>query len=109
MLLIDQGKVKLDTPVKKYLSPFIHGDKSNITIRHLLMHTAGLTPWKPLYCHVDNRDDAIQFISELPLTGTVGHRHYGDLGFMLLAALIESISDRRLDEFLQENLYVKLI
>jgi serine-type D-Ala-D-Ala carboxypeptidase len=109
MLLIDQGKLQLDDKVKKYVSAFAHSGKSPITLRHLLTHTAGLAPWKPLYYHVDNREDAIPFIGQLPLHGEVSHdRHYSDLGFMVLAYLIEHISDRRLDEFLQDYLYAKL-
>jgi CubicO group peptidase (beta-lactamase class C family) len=45
MLLVDQGKVDLDRPVKRYLPNFHVADPQGtetITLRHLLSHTSGL-------------------------------------------------------------------
>lgn len=41
MTLVDEGKLSLDDTVSKYLPEF-GGEKSGITIRHLLSHTSGL-------------------------------------------------------------------
>lgn len=43
MLLIESGKIALDQKVNIYLSEFNGGDKDEVTIRHLLTHTSGLT------------------------------------------------------------------
>src|ERR1700733_5810512 len=47
MLLVDRGLIKVDDPVSKYVPAFDTPDKSAITIRHLLTHTAGLYEWYP--------------------------------------------------------------
>lgn len=109
MILIDDGELSLDDPIYKYLPEFKTPKKSKITIRHLLTHSAGLHQWMPTYYHSANKDERYQYIANLPLKWEVGEaRHYSDLGFMLLGDIIERISDRALDQFLQEELYKPL-
>lgn len=109
MLLLDEGKLDLNDPVFKYLPEFREGQKSQITIRHLLTHSAGLRQWVPIYYHASNPWEQYQYIAELSLKWEVGGgRHYSDLGFMLLDEIIERISNQSLDQFLQEKLYKPL-
>src|SRR6516225_3236760 len=42
MTLFDQGKFKLDDPVKKYLPDFAGDGRENVTVSHLLTHVSGL-------------------------------------------------------------------
>ncbi len=109
MLLLDKQKLQLDSLVKDYFPEFNTREKSTISIRHLLSHTAGFLPWKPFYYHVSNNQDAIKFIGDLPLAYPVGsQRKYSDLDFMILGQLIEQVANQRLDEFLHDHLYQKL-
>src|SRR5439155_1034879 len=48
MLLVEQGKVALDSPVVHYLPAFNSPGTSGITVRHLLTHTSGLRATLPL-------------------------------------------------------------
>ncbi|MFK7844069.1 MAG: serine hydrolase domain-containing protein [Rhodothermales bacterium] len=106
MLLVDQEKIALDDPVNMYLPAFSSPSKDSITVRHLLSHTAGLSPWKPTYYHAENKQETLDYISELELAYPVGQaRHYSDLGFMLMGYIIENISGSSLDAFSHENLY----
>jgi len=109
MLLVDQGRVDLDAPVSTYLSAFSGVNKDSVTVRHLLTHSAGLYPWKPLYYHSDNRQDTYAYISGLELAYPVGkERHYSDLGFMLLGYLIDEVTGQPLEQFLAAELYEPL-
>jgi len=109
MLLVDRGKIELDAPLCRYIPLFDRGKKRDITIRHLLRHRAGLHPWKPVYYHAADREEAVAYIAELPLKYPVGAEyHYSDLGFMILGYVIESVSGRPLDRYLSENLYAPL-
>src|SRR5699024_65219 len=65
MLLVDEGKVRLDDPIHKYLPEFKKGEKSKITIRNLLSHSAGLYQWKPTYYFANNRKEQYQYIANL--------------------------------------------
>ena len=106
MFLVDQQKVDLDAPLFTYLPAFRGPGKDSVTVRHLLTHSAGLYPWKPLYYHADTAQDTYAYISRLSLLHPVGkERHYSDLGFMLLGYLIEEVSGQPLDMFLRNALY----
>ena len=109
MMLVDAGVLALDVPVKTYLPKFSSPEKDNISIRHLLTHTAGLAPWKPTYFHARDRREAFTYITSLPLDYPVGEeRHYSDLGFMLLGYIVEKVSGKSLDSYLSRNLYEPL-
>ncbi len=106
MLLVDQGKVKIDAPVHTYLADFRGPELDKITVRHLLTHTAGLVQWQPLYYSAARKIEAYQAIRKMALKWPVGEGyHYSDLGFMLLGYIAEHASGKPLDQFLTEALY----
>ena len=109
MLLVDEGHINLDDPVSKHLPVFNTNDKKDITIRHLLTHSSGLSEWKPIYYHATNKEEALKYISELPRKYPVGkERYYSDLGFMILGYLVEKVSGKPLNVFIDEKLYKKI-
>jgi len=109
MMLADRDSIRLDDPVRRYLPGFDAGEKRGITIRLLLSHAAGLYPWKPTYYHASDPEERLRYVAGLPLRYPVGEgRHYSDLGFMLLGDIIGRVSGRRLDRFLEEQLYEPL-
>jgi len=109
MLLLEQNKLNLDHPIKRYLPEFNQPDKEAITIRHLLSHSSGLAAWKPLYYHMTHAEDVIKFISDLPLDYAVdSQRKYSDLAFIILRYIIEHVANQPFAEFLQTHLYQKL-
>jgi CubicO group peptidase (beta-lactamase class C family) len=106
MLSVDRGELDLDAPVHTYLPDFRGGGKDAITIRHLLTHRAGLQPWKPIYYHATDADEAYAYIRDRPLAWDVGEgRHYSDLGFMLLGRVAERVVGMPLDAVLRDRLY----
>lgn len=109
MQLVDRGQVDLDDYLQNVLPGFAEGEKSKITIRHLLSHTSGLVQWYPLYYKAADSKERLKVISEMPLKWPVGEgRHYSDLGFMLLGDIIEKVSCKPLDQFLAAELYEPL-
>ena len=44
MQLVEQGKVRMNDPVAKYLPEFAQNGKEDITVRQLLTHYSGLAP-----------------------------------------------------------------
>ena len=106
MLLVDRGTVDVDAPVVRYLPDFRGPHLDSITVRHLLTHSAGLVQWQPLYYHAASKSETYAFIRDMPLEWGVGQgRHYSDLGFMLLGYIIERVTGRSLDAFLDHELY----
>ena len=49
MLLMRDGRVRLDDPVSTVIPEFGAGAKAAVTFRHLLNHTSGLPAWKPYH------------------------------------------------------------
>ena len=49
MMLLDEGSISLDDPVAKTLPTFAERGKEEVTIRHLLSHSAGLKPWREFH------------------------------------------------------------
>jgi CubicO group peptidase (beta-lactamase class C family) len=109
MLLADRDLLKIDDPVGKYIKAFDTPEKKDITIRHLLTHTAGLYEWYPTYYRASEKEDAYRLIGDLPLMFPVGEqRKYSDLGFVLLGEIIEIVSGLPLDEFMKKNIFEPL-
>lgn len=109
MLLADRGLINLDDPVRKYLKDFNTPEKHNITIRHLLSHSAGLYEWYPMYYRASGKEESFRLIGELSLKFPVGEqRRYSDLGFVLLGEIIEVVSGLTIDKFMKQNIFQPL-
>ncbi len=98
MQLVQQGKVRITDPVSEYLPEFIDlapsdGDRAKrrqVTVEHLLTHTAGLTAWKAYYRSETNYAAMLQAILQTPLENEPGARvRYSDFG-MILAGEVAS-------------------
>lgn len=97
MRLVDEGRLRLDDPVREHLPAFRGGDKDGVTLEQLLTHTAGLQPWWPLYLETSDRDVAIARAQELPLASAPGTEwRYSDLGLILAGAVVERVAGRPL-------------
>ena len=111
MVLVDERRLDLDAPVVQYLPWWAAGDpaKESVTVRHLLLHRAGLPPFRPLYLEIEGRDAYLSAIAQMELEYEPGTQTvYSDLGFMTLAFVIESVSGQGLDEFLEERVWDRL-
>lgn len=49
MRLYDEAKIKLNTPISKYIRKLKNTNKKDITIKELLVHQAGLIPFIPIF------------------------------------------------------------
>lgn len=109
MALYNDGEVDLDDPLSHYLPEFNKEGFSEIMIRHLLSHTSGLQPWVPTYYAAENAEERRELILSLPPENPPGEeRRYSDLGFMLLADLIEEISEMPYSNYLENRIYSRI-
>lgn len=105
MMLVYQGLIDVDEPVATYMPEFGINGKENITARDLLTHTSGLAQWKPTFLYVNTREGERQLVNNLSIEGTPGAYAYSDLGFYTLGFLIEEVTGKPLEVYLQDNLY----
>lgn len=109
MMLIDRGKLNLNDKVIKYLPEFNNHGKENITIKNLLLHNSGLAPFKKYYDVYSTSAEVINDIMNLSPEQVLGTKYvYSDLGMITLQQVIERISGKSLDKFLDENLFKPL-
>jgi beta-N-acetylhexosaminidase len=109
MMLFDKGDLKLDEKVIEYLPEFNNNGKENITIRNLLLHNSGLAPFKKYYDVYSTAEEVINDIMNLTPEQEPGSKYvYSDLGMITLQKVIEKVSGKSLDKFLDENLFTSL-
>jgi CubicO group peptidase (beta-lactamase class C family) len=122
MILVDEGKVKLDDPVEAYLPEFkgqmrvaerggdlivLKKPPRPITVRNLLSHTSGLVGRSPLEGKLDSlpiREGAITY-GLSPLKFDPGSQYeYCNPGINTVGRIIEVVSGMPYEKFLQERL-----
>lgn len=103
LTLWEQGRLDLDAPVNMILPKFSGGSRDEVTPRHLLAHTSGLPSWKALYLNARDRDGVIAEICATPLASEPGTTvEYSDLGILLLGAMVERMTGKRIDQLVAE-------
>lgn len=109
MKLVDEGKISLDDKVSIYIPEFAKGDKSEITIRNLLLHNSGLPAFRVYIDKLKEKSELIEAIKNEPLIHEPGTQYeYSDLGFILLGKIIEKVSGKSLGRFARKNFYYPL-
>ena len=108
VVLAQRGALGLDDAVAAHLPWWDDGDpaKSQVTLRQLLLHQAGLPPFRRFYLEIAGRDAYRDAIGALPLDdppglGTV----YSDIGLMTVAFVAEEVSGQPLDDFLRAEVW----
>lgn len=109
MLLVEQGKLKLDAPVASYLPEFAANGKGQVTVEQLFVHTSGLIPDNALADYAAGPEKAIERVFGLKLRTPPGERFaYSDVGFIVLAELVKKTSGQNVHEFSQEHIFQPL-
>jgi CubicO group peptidase (beta-lactamase class C family) len=146
--LYEDGKFNLDDPVEKYIPEFkdmkvlksydqetgnyeLEEAKNKITIRHLFMHTSGISygfypgvPIDKLYAEelgyvkdtraqeclevlpeTEKLEEHFKRIATLPLFFEPGTHYWYGLNHDLLGLLIEKLSEKKFDDFLKERFF----
>jgi CubicO group peptidase (beta-lactamase class C family) len=110
MLLVEDGKLSVDDKVSKYLGP-VPDAWSNLTVRHLLTHTGGLTDYpKGFDFRRDyTEDELLKVIQAVPLAFQPGEKHaYSNLGYVTLGILISKAAGKFYGDLLQERIFKPL-
>jgi len=109
MLLVQKGRINLDDKVVKHLPEFSNNGKDKIEIKNLLLHNSGLPAFKKYYDTFDSADSVIKDIMNLKLENPPDLEYvYSDLGMIALQKMIEKVSGKSLDQFLEKGLFKPL-
>jgi CubicO group peptidase (beta-lactamase class C family) len=110
MMLLEAGKLSLSDPITKFFSDAPDSWK-NITVRHLLTHTAGTTDYPSDFDFRRDytEDELLKRAEAIPLAFQPGEKwSYSNLGYVLLGILIHKVSGQFYGDFLQERVFQPL-
>lgn len=124
MMLVDEGKIKLDDPVEKYLPEFkgqmftAEKDEAHvllkkpahpITVRNVLSHTSGLPHWsaveKPTLDVLPLRVAVLSYASTPLLYEPDSGYTYSNAGINTAARVLEVVSGMSYEDFMQQRLF----
>lgn len=106
--LQESGKLVTDDLISQYIDD-VPADKKNISIHHLLTHTAGLVATKGegsanLY-NIVTRKELIDFALSSDLISLPGEKYnYSNVGYNLLAIIIETVSGENYESYFRKHL-----
>ncbi len=107
--LLDQGRLELDSPVATYWPEFGRDGKENATIRHVLLHQAGV-PAPHLYRQIfmwPSWNTVTRTLARTPAEFSPGSRtayHLVNFGF-ILGEVVRRVSGIPVDEFLTREFF----
>ncbi|MBX9567976.1 MAG: serine hydrolase [Candidatus Obscuribacterales bacterium] len=111
MILVDQDKLALNDKISIYLNR-IPKSWQSITIKHLLCHTSGIQSYTDLPDFEKTKkesatpEEIIARIKKLPLNFSPGRKtEYSNTGYIILGHIIEKVSGRSYEGFLQETIF----
>lgn len=107
--LLDEKRLNLSDTLSKYF-PNAPLDKQSITIHQLLTHTSGIASQTGGFRYTEATKD--EFLNEFfssKLLYKPGNTHtYANANYILLAAIIEKVTQQEYETFLRENLWKPL-
>ena len=113
--LVEEGRLRLDDPISKYLPDYPSPAGRSVTIAQLLTHTSGIksaTEMPTWFPHM--REDwtvpqLIGFFANEPLEFAPGTRwHYTNSGYILLGAILEKVTGRPYAEIVADWIFQPL-
>jgi CubicO group peptidase (beta-lactamase class C family) len=127
MMLVDEGKLKLDDPVTKFLPEFadqwlavehdsdhvlLKRPNHHVTVRHLLSHTSGMafkSAMEEPTLDLLRLRDAVRSYAMTPLQFEPGSKYqYSNAGINTAGRIIEVVSGMPYEEFMDKRLFEPL-
>src|SRR5438105_11351743 len=110
MRLVEQGKIDLHAPVRKYLPGFRVADQTasrDVTVWHLVTHTSG---WEGQLSAVDKGDETLaRFVASLStnmqLAPPGAAWSYNNAGFGVAGRVIETITGRTFSDAVSDQVF----
>lgn len=100
-----QGKLSTSDKISIYFKD-LPADKENITIHHLLRHRSGLISNIGGDYDAISKEDFLKKVFESKLAHEINTQYdYSNIGYSLLAMIIEGVSEQTYEQYLYENLW----
>lgn len=113
--LVDEGKIKLDDPVVKYLPVFEKYMKNYITVRHCLSHMTGIDDEGGLIKKLFQRrkfsslEEEVEAFAAREIRANPGNDFwYGNIGLNIAGRITEVVSKKKFDMLIKQKLFTPL-
>lgn len=125
MMLVEEGKLRLEDPVSKYLPAFEHAQvlakfneangtydtrpaRRAITIRHLMAHTSGIGYAFSNRTVLQLQAATMKSETELPLVADPGDKWVYGASTRVLGDVVEKVSGQSIDVYMQKKIFEPL-
>jgi CubicO group peptidase (beta-lactamase class C family)/beta-glucosidase-like glycosyl hydrolase len=106
MALVDDDKLEIGAPVRRYIPGYRGEGRGDITVRQLLTHTAGLPAGDWLYGSASSPEQALRQVMRTDLETPPGQRMvYSDFGMILMAEAVRRVAEEPMDRFLARRIF----
>jgi CubicO group peptidase (beta-lactamase class C family) len=115
MQLVEANRIELDAPVQSYVPWFRVADErasAEITVRHLLNHTSGLSTktGRTFQGDGDTSDtaleQAVRKLSSAELTQPVGTEHqYSTVNYSVLGLIVQTVAGQSYERYVQTRIF----
>ncbi len=110
--LAQQGRIRLEDPIGKYLPDYKNRDvATKVTVHHLLTHTGGTGDiFVPQFTEKrlslrDLKDYVALYGERAPKFEPGSRWEYSNYGFLLLGVLVEAVSKKSYYDYVQEHIF----
>jgi CubicO group peptidase (beta-lactamase class C family) len=110
MTFIDDGSLKLEDTIGKFLPVMTANGKGNISIWQCLSHLTGIKAGSiretnDAMKNIQTMDEAIELIAKQPMEGLPGKTfHYSSAGLQIAGAILEKISGKNFETLFTERI-----
>src|SRR5204862_7767342 len=106
MILIEQGKVRLNDPVVQFIPEMKGEGRDAVTIEQLLTHMTGFAPDFDLRDRWTGYDEAMKRLYREPLRNPPGTRFvYSDINYIALGEVVHRVSGQMPDDFAAARIF----
>ncbi len=110
MILVEQGKLRLNDTIGKFITDIDDREAKKVTIQQLLTHTSGYRPDFDLGEKWTGREGMLAALKIEKLRNPPGTRFvYSDIGFIVLGEIVARLSQSNLFQFTENNLFAPLL
>jgi CubicO group peptidase (beta-lactamase class C family) len=106
-ICLDEGRVALDQPVKKYLSGLSGPGAERILLRHLVTHTSGI-PWRRVLQCMGDGDFFASVLASSPEHEPGACSLYSNRNAILAGMIVEAVTGMAFGRFCHERIFAPL-
>ena len=109
MILVEQGKLRLNDTIGKFIPEIADENAKKVTIQQLLTHVSGYAPDFDLREKWTGRDGMLEALKKEKLRTPPGTKFvYSDIGFIVLGEIVNRVSKDIENQFDNRNIFYAL-